>query len=122
MTEWPRWETFPSVDTSNDDRGQTDEDNTPENNHIYSIDGPGFPNNGEYDQVVRRLNFYEFVRVRFDGEALAGENSDGSRCSEKVPWHAFLWIEKDGASYRQRAGKTNEVDEGHLTIGGAPTP
>jgi len=122
VNERKPWKTFPAADTSNDDTNQSDEDNTPENGHDYVVDGPGENNNGAHDQVVSRNNFYEFTRVRFDGAALSGNNDTGSRCSDKIGWHASYWVEKDSGKYKQRAGKINEVNEGHGTLDPAPVP
>lgn len=122
VAERKPWKTFPAGDICNDDSNQSDEDDTPKNNHIYVIDGPGEFNNGVHDQVVSRNNFNEFVRVRLDGNALDGNNDNGSRCSDEVKWHVFYWVEKDGTKYKMRAGKTNEVEEGHIAFGGEPTP
>ncbi|MHC4249013.1 MAG: Calx-beta domain-containing protein, partial [Planctomycetota bacterium] len=127
----PEWETFPGGDVPNDDleyqAEAPDEDKTPENDHIYSIDMPGVYNIRSYDQIIRRLNFYEFVRVRLDGLPLYGEqgdSTDSSRCSDKARWHSFLWLEKPwlAGQYRRRAGKLNSSALGHLPIGAAPTP
>lgn len=123
VSEKRPWKSFPAIDESNDDASQSDEDNVPDNQHVYSIDGPGEPDDGSHAQVISRNNFYEFVRVRFDGNALAGNNNDGSRCSDKVAWHVFYWIERNGAAYQKRAGKTNEVEtNGHLSLDPQPAP
>jgi len=102
FVKWLPWKAHATsgakIDESNDDSSQTEESNTPVGNHIYSIDGPGFPNNGAAAQVVLQANFYEFVRVRFDGQVLAGENTDGSRCSDKALWRAFFWVERKPAT------------------------
>ncbi len=119
----PSSDFFPPIDTSNDDPiPRVDEDTDPQNDHIYVIDGPGDLNNGAHDQVVARRNFREFVRIGLDGEILEGNNSQGSRCSNKVDWRAFYWVEKNGGKYAPRDGKTNEVEEGHMPIGNTPTP
>lgn len=116
---------FDKGDISDDDLApEDDEDVTPSNNKIYSLDGPGHPLQPSGDQIVSRNNFEEFVRVSFDGERPSGENDDGSRCSANIPWHAFYWVDVDPANgkYRMRAGKLNVVDEGHLSLGSTPTP
>ena len=110
------------VDKSNDDAGSDDEDSTPDNDHIYSIDGPGHANDGGHDQYIRRLIFLEYVRVRFDGTAPFGNTNEGSRCSDKASWYAHMWSEKDGANYKERAGKGSGVEEGYKAILPAPTP
>lgn len=119
-----------SIDYSNDDDPNppggipnSDNDNTPQNDHVYSIDGPGFPNNGAVDQVIYRANFLEFVRVRFDGHTPdRTQGNEGSRCSGKWPWYVTIWAEKHGTSYQQRAGKPNAVAEGYSAILPAPSP
>ena len=116
------WESFDPADESNDDRGDGDEDATPENDHIYSIDGPGIANSGFVDEYVAKLNFYEFVRVSFDGNKPTGENSDGSRASLKIPWHSHFWLEGDGVKFVPKAGKRNSVDAGHQPLGGDAAP
>jgi len=106
----------------------TDNDNTPQNDHLYSIDGPGFsPNNGSEAQVVRRMNFLEFVRVRFDNTTPSTnqiDGNEGSRCSNKIGWYVNLWAEKNttGTAYQQRAGKPNEIKLGYTAILPKPTP
>ncbi|MBX9624123.1 MAG: hypothetical protein K2X82_09970 [Gemmataceae bacterium] len=76
---------FPDFrERANDDAGPDDEDNTPENNHIYSNDTPGFsiPQavgksynqflDGQgglitWNRVVHHMNAMEFVRVKVNG-------------------------------------------------------
>ena len=116
------WEVFDAADESNDDRNNGDEDVVPKNDHIYVIDGPGLRNNGAIGEFVAKLNFNEFVRVSFDGVRPVGENSDGSRASLKIPWHAHYWLEGNGTTYARKAGKRNSVDEGHQPLGGDANP
>lgn len=117
------WESFNADDSSTDDNYASDEDNDPTNNHIYSLDGPGLTNNnGLALEFVGKLNFKEFVRVRFDGIRPFGENSDGSRCSDKEFWHAHYWVEGNGTSYSQKSGKTNSVGTGHINLGSNTAP
>ncbi|MBY0512540.1 MAG: tandem-95 repeat protein [Gemmataceae bacterium] len=73
---------------ANDDGGSGDEDNTPKNSHIYSLDAPGWrlrqapaefqqgkynwdldgaAGYKQYQRTVHRLNGLEFVRVKLDG-------------------------------------------------------
>jgi hypothetical protein len=116
------WETFKIKDESNDDSHQSDEDNTPKNNHIYSLDAPGLFNRGTLDQFVGKLNFKEFCRVRFDGIEPSGNTSEGSRCSLKLTWHAHCWYQGNGTGYTQVPGKTNSVGIGHLSLGSNTQP
>lgn len=125
--EFGEWEKilsdpWPLIDIANDDRGiNNDNDNNPNrNNHIYSIDGPGTPNNGAFDEFVLRGNFLEFVRVRFDG-AVPDALESGSRTSDKVKWHCLIWLHKDGVGYAETSDKPNEVELEHVNINTANT-
>jgi hypothetical protein len=93
---------FPPGDLANDDDDENrDNDVIPLNGHIYSIDAPGVPiqtiNNllTLDDEFIKRSQFHEFVRVRFDGERPSGDTLSGSRCSHKWRWHSFVWLELD---------------------------
>lgn len=114
-------ETFPAGDKANDDKGQSDEDNSPQNNHVYSIDGPGIGIKAQYDEFISRNNFKEYVRVRLDGAQPAGDTLDGSRCSDKAPWHARFGLTKgaDG-KWQENPARPNDVDQTHIIIGNAP--
>ncbi len=125
VQQLPGNDVFDSGDISDDDHiSEVDEDVTSSNNKIYSLDGPGHPLNAFNDQIISRNNFEEFVRVSFDGVRPSGENDNGSRCSDNIPWHAFYWVDKDptNGKHRMRTGKQNIVDEGHLPFGSTPTP
>ena len=116
---------FDAGDVSDDDSvPEVDEDILPSNDKIYSLDGPDDPVLALNEQIVSRNNFEEFVRIAFDGVRPSGTNDNGSRCSDNIPWHAFYWVDTDPATgkHRMRAGKLNEVDEGHLSLGSIPTP
>lgn len=112
---------FPIVDEeSNNDESDTDEDNIPTNDHIYSIDGPGIllwrvdqliPNAVE---AVSRCNFYEFVCVRI------GNSNQWSRCSDKVKWHSRIRVTKDAQGNWQRLNRNlgdNQIQERWIPIG-----
>ena len=106
-----------------------DNDNTPENNKIYSLDGPGVKvNDGKWKEFVIRANFLEFVRVNFNGVEPKKQTSEGSsRCSPKKKWHVAAWgerVEIDGKrQYQQKAGKPNEVEQDtHVPIEPPPPP
>jgi hypothetical protein len=126
---WPGRTVFTSdgptgaqVDKSNDDIGITDEDSTPNDNRVYSIDAPSLQNTGLCDQFIMRFNFLEFVRVGFGSVAPSGETDEGSRCSPKVPWRVRMWLQDNGDNYIPFPGKENSVDEGYLPILPHPTP
>lgn len=114
---------FDQGDLPNDDNGSeftngdTDEDNIPNNDYIYSVDVPGFRSDGRFKELVYRANFKEFVRVSFDGIRPTFNVLKGSRCSGKINWHSFLWVEANGTSYIKKAGELSSVGEGHLPLG-----
>lgn len=90
---------FPAFrDFANVDRNDQDEDNTPDNDHIYSYDGPGMDARGNYQFLLRKeanLNFFEFARVLIvrPGRTKFPDNNNGdhgSRASDFVPWRSRL--------------------------------
>lgn len=92
-------------------------------NKIYVIDSVGDGLFASSEQYISRNNFEECVRVSFDGQRRDGNNDNGSRCSENLPWHAFYWVKRDPTgNYQMKAGKTNVLDEGHLPLSTAPIP
>jgi len=110
--------TITTFDRSNDDRFNRDEDNTPKNDHIYSLDAPSVGVqvlnpvvdgnlSGGRARLTKRQNSAEFVRVKFDGSGFnhnpvrpAHNKGDiqGSRASELVVWHAWIDIRWDAPS------------------------
>jgi hypothetical protein len=79
----------------NDDTYVDDEDNEPTNNHIYSIDAPGYWTyvaDSNFRMVLR--TFREFVRVKFNGTFANDETIEGSRCSPREPWHSITYIKR----------------------------
>lgn len=129
--DFPAWH----PDAANDDTpeaGEVDESFYPDNrDDMFSIDGPGV--NGvpqpREQTVVRRLNFQEFVRVRFDGtDPAGGEVSgllDGSRCSIFTDWHARIRLNNVNGNWVRSTGDDHETDEndiglGHRAVGAGP--
>ena len=113
-------EDFPDGDEiPNDDSVQNDEDNHPTNDHIYSVDFPGFFLPPEANERVHRMNAYEFVRVRFDGQQFQNQNGvvEGSRCSNKVPWRSRIRARRD-----PKSGNIQRVnvrpDDNQIEVGG----
>jgi hypothetical protein len=111
---------FPNGDEiPNDDSSQDDEDNYPTNDHIYSVDFPGFNMPPEVNERVHRMNAYEFVRVRFDGQQFQNQNGvvEGSRCSNKVPWRSRSRARRD-----PKSGNIQRVnvrpDDNQIEVGG----
>jgi len=117
----------PKVEDTNDDGLNSDEDNAPMKDHIYSSDFPGFETDvADRDRTVLRFNFTEFVRIKVDGAAFKNQNGDaeGSRSSEEVPWRSRMDVVKDAATAAprkwKRNGADNEIVEGHKALGGPP--
>jgi len=128
---------FPTGDLADDDTGFLGESQKPKNDYIYSFDQPGFSNNliqkwrdpahptdpeKPMTQLIRRINFWEYVRVGFDGHRPEGNTAEGSRCSDKVPWHAFFWLVDQGIFYGERSDKPNNFGLNHGAIGPEPVP
>jgi hypothetical protein len=121
---------WPSIDTSNDDKENFEEDNDPENNFLFSLDTPSLPFNNTYPDVVAQQNFREFVRVWFKTDELKGNNSNGSRCSDKYEWRSFYqWIHTPSTrrpgekAYKPKPGappSSNTIGPGHGTVGQQP--
>jgi len=107
--------TFPAQNEApNDDSVATDEDNTPQNDHIYSFDTPGFISaTASHDRAVRHFNFYEFVRVKVDGTNFANQNNlvEGSRASGKIAWRSRLDVVKNTATGKWQRNNTQPPRE-----------
>ena len=86
--------TFPPlVELPNDDAFQTDEANVPTSaGRIYVADFPGAVPQPPITEMARRDNFQEWVRIRFDNVAPAGNTLQGSRASSVFDWHSEFWI------------------------------
>ena len=85
----------------NDDKITADEDNVPNQDMIYSFDSPGLSIDASDAFAIRRLTFREWVRVQLEGKKFKnlGEFVQGSRVSEKVPWHLLPYLRR-GATGR----------------------
>jgi hypothetical protein len=76
------------------------------------------------DRLVLRFNFFEFVRVRFDGQQFANQNgqAEGSRASSKIAWRSRTDVVKDPASglwVRNNVQPPGEV-ENEIALGHKP--
>lgn len=76
-----------------------DEDNTPDNDHIFSVDKPCLSNASKNPKTgfrfkisIMQANFKEYVRVRFDGKSF-DKVDIGSRCSLKTKWYCRSIVE-----------------------------
>ena len=113
------------IDEANDENPTKDDnDNNPNEDHIYSIDAPSQINQAPYKELVSRWNFLEFVRISLDNKEPTGNSTSGSRASDKIKWHVRMWSKKDATgNYQPRVGKDadNKIAEGHEPIEPPPT-
>jgi hypothetical protein len=115
---------FPTTpDEPNDDNHTADEDNSPTNDHIYSLDNPSVPFlAAPTERIVKRGNFREFVRVRLDGQAFQNQNGtvEGSRCSNFQDWRMRGDISNSNGVWNLSPGGSNELQGGHVPLGNHP--
>jgi hypothetical protein len=105
---------------TNDDTHAADEDDSPENDHIYSTDEPGFtgpvtePNlvgnlplgdRNDATEAVFMINAIEVVDVRIAGAAWTP--------SAKLRWFSVTWLEKSGTTWRRKAN-LNKIGPGSI--------
>ena len=100
---------------SPDDTFEMDEDVTPTNNHIYSVDAPGFPENFrpvlDADTYTYKANFVESVNARV-------RPGPWMPVSNQFEWHSVTWIEKVDGQWERSQG-LNEIEPGHIFVGEA---
>jgi hypothetical protein len=100
---------------ADDDSHDSDEDLTPENNHIFVIDTPGFEGLGNptgdaaATEGVYKASFVETCNVKVGAGAWA-------QSSNSLEWHSISWLEKSGATWRRKAG-SSEIGTGSTTVG-----
>ena len=114
-----------NADLANDERYTGSRQNMPVHDHVYSIDGPGQKSTSidpRIQQIILWYNFYEFVRVCFDGNQPSGNTIVGSRCSDKQAWHMRMWLLQADGVFIMRSDEANDVNLGLVNFGGAPTP
>ena|GEM_PF-5287712 len=102
-----------------------DNDNSPTNNHIYSVDGPGLNSNAAIQNikaVTIRFNAREFTRVRVNGQTIMGNGLQGSRASDKFLWYARVKVElaPGGTTYERIPGVDNTTGLGNPSLGTTP--
>lgn len=92
-----------------------DEDLTPSSSdHIYSEDWPGFGLlSAVPDEVVYKASFIEWNTIGLGG---------WKRCSDDYPWHSITWLENTGSGWQRKAGASNEIAPGAITVGTAANP
>ncbi len=119
---WPMTEELP-----NDDARNLDKSSAPNGDDEYfDFDVPGLRGDGAAaDLVIRRLNFKEFLRVRFDGIRPSGNIVDGSRCSPYWDWHVRHRLVDNAGTWARSGGEPpetndNDIAPGHIDLGGCP--
>jgi len=101
---------------ANDDAHNDDEDLTPQNDHIFVIDTPGFGSatsnptgDASATEGVYKASFTESCNVKVGSGAW-------TRSSNTLDWHSISWLEKSGGSWRRKTG-SSEIDTGSTTVG-----
>ena len=105
---------------TDDDMLNRDESLTPQNNHIYSMDGAGLEDlasplrerTAGADEAVYKASFLESVEARVPP-------AGWTRVSNEFPWHTVTWLERGPGAWTRKAGK-NELEAGPMTIGTDP--
>jgi hypothetical protein len=90
----------------------TDEDDIPENGHIYVVDGPSLhpPDNAPGTEWVKFLNFTERLdlKVKYDHHVVPG-------VPRYLDWCACLWVEKRAGSWQLNKRKSG-IRSGRIDI------
>jgi hypothetical protein len=121
MREWYRvgdqWKPIRSLpEGSPDNTHNSDEDDIPNNDHIYSVDTPGLegkiaaPNiadglTKDATEIVFMMTAIETVEVKMGNGPWTQAGS--------LDWHSVTWLEKVGSSWRRKVGK-NEIEQGEI--------
>jgi hypothetical protein len=102
---------------ADDDSHDDDEDLTPQNGHIFVIDGPGFadpPSNVTGDasatEAVYKASFVETCNVKVGA-------GPWTPSSNSIAWHSTTWFQKTPAGTWQRKVGANEIAAGAGTVG-----
>lgn len=100
----------------------------PTNNLIYSQDNvviPAFAPPSPAERIVKRGNFFEFVRINFGNHPIISKNGStlGSRASAFVPWKMRGDVTRDPSGnwdFTQGQEALNIVGPGHDALGDHP--
>jgi hypothetical protein len=98
-----------------DDSSNSDEDLTPSVlNHIYSIDGPGYPGKSRiYDYRAYIGDFREWVMVEIDGTAY--------QCSDYYKWHSQMYLKwKNDTEMTRDSLGLQKLSAGWITVPDSP--
>ena len=117
-----RWQYLhpPDLKPTNDKTHNKDEDDHPDNDHIYSIDTPGLvgplgnppfmssvrpPDRSSVTEVVFMMNATETVEVRVAGGPWIK--------SADLEWFTVTWLEKESGQWRRKA-EANVISAGSI--------
>jgi hypothetical protein len=119
------------VERANDEPKNNDESEVATTSgHFYSEDAPGY--SGGLDApagahgYANRMNFEEWLRVKFDGGRPISDPADtrkwGSRVSPLVLWHTALTLKAVGGQFQRNnsPGASGENPENEITLGNPP--
>jgi hypothetical protein len=102
---------------ANDDSHNDDEDLTPENDHIFVTDTPGWPGaltnptgDNSATEAVYKASFVETCNVK------VGSGS-WTPSSNSVDWHSITWLEKKADGTWSRKAGASEITTGSIKIG-----
>jgi hypothetical protein len=105
---------------ADDDMLNRDEDLTPRNNRIFSMDGAGLadlsaplgPQSAGADEAVYKGSFIESVEARVPP-------AGWTRVSNEFKWHTITWLERGPGQWTRKTGR-NELEAGPITVGNDP--
>lgn len=102
---------------ADDDSHNDDEDLTPQNNHIFVIDSPGWAGSisnptgdSAATEAVYKASFVETCNVKVgSGSWTASSNS--------LAWHSITWLQKKSDGTWERKAGSSEIATGSITVG-----
>ena len=114
---------------TNDKVHRSDEDDFPDNDHIYSIDTPGFTGPETAPEQVAnvppadRATLSELVQMLNATETVEARVAGGQwKQAGQLDWKSVCWLEKVDGVWRRKSD-SNKIEEGdHRPFGGRPHP
>ncbi len=95
MEKPPKDNELPNDDWPSDESAN---DNSPNNQHIYSWDSPSVSNllAGWWGFYINRYTFKEWVRIKLEDTAFLDNTTvEGSRASDKYDWHCVYYVKRN---------------------------
>jgi hypothetical protein len=114
---WKLWDEVPAG--SNDNTHNADEDDHPDNDHIYSIDSPGFTfsvTQPEFDDIpsADRSSVTELVYMLNSTEIVCVKVGSGNwEKAAELKWFSVTWLEKVDGKWRRKPG-ANKIEKGSI--------